>query len=185
MSNLELDPKKRFLTPGTKVREFELKDDHGNRFSTNDLLRDRPLIITFYRGAWCSCCQADLRDLAQAAPMLKRHGISIIAVFNELSPTSCARIVHDYGIEFPILNDTTGETAEAFGVRRSLAEMAKVEDEFGPEALALKEGQPWIMPMQARFVVDQDRSILSSDVLFNYGERSDVELVFAVLKRGP
>ena len=70
-------------------------------------------------------------------------------------------------------------------MRRSLAEMAKVEDEFGPEALALKEGQPWIMPMQARFVVDQDRSILSSDVLFNYGERSDVELVFAVLKRGP
>jgi peroxiredoxin len=183
MSNLELDPKKRFLTPGATVREFELKDDHGNRFSTNDLLRDGPLIITFYRGAWCSCCRADLKDLAQVAPTLRRDGISIIGVFNQLSPTSCARIVHDYGIEFPILNDNSGETAEAFGVRRSLAEMAKVEAEFGPEVLALKEGQPWIMAMQARFIVDQDRSILSSDVLFKYDERSDVEHVFAVLKR--
>jgi hypothetical protein len=53
--------------------------------------------------------------------------------------------------------------------------MAAIENEFGPDLLALKEGQPWILPMQARFMIGQDGIIMHSEVLADYDDRSSVD----------
>ena len=38
--------------------------------------------------------------------------------------------------------------------------------------LALREGQPYILPMQARFVIGADGVIARSEVFFDYEERT-------------
>jgi hypothetical protein len=59
--------------------------------------------------------------------------------------------------------------------------MAAIEAEFGPELIVLKLGQPWIQPMQARYLIGRDGIIAHSDVLIDYRERSDVAKLLPML----
>ena len=52
----------RSLSTGQTVREFVLPDVNSNLFSLNNALSDGPLVISFYRGAWCPYCNLELKS---------------------------------------------------------------------------------------------------------------------------
>jgi peroxiredoxin len=124
---------------------FELVDPIVGILRSPDLLQVGPVLLTFYRDAWCGCCSADLRDVTQSAPLLRSRNVSVLGVFHDLSKEANIRIRETYNLEFPLVDDPNGRAAQAFGIRRSAREMAEIENSFGPELLALKEGQPWII----------------------------------------
>ena len=86
-------------------------------------------------------------------------------------------------IGFALVDDPAGRAAEAFGIRRSLDEMAEIENDFGTELLALKDGQPWIIPMQARYVIGRDSIVAHSEIVTDYGERSSVASLLPMLDK--
>lgn len=177
------DHKRKLLSEGDKAPEFEFVDSHDRRLRSSDLLRQGPVLLTFYRGAWCTCCQSDLRDLMRAMPEMRTTPSTILGVFHQLSPEANTRIAQEYSLDFPLVDDIDGRAAEAFGIRRSASEIARLDSEFGSELLALKEGEPWISPMQARFLIGPDGVIARSEVISNYNERSSVENLIPLLKR--
>jgi peroxiredoxin len=115
-------------------------------------------------------------------PELRKTGITVIGVFHELSAEANARISDEYGLDFPIVDDAEGRVAEAFGVRRTAEEIGQLESEFGPELLALKTGEPWIIPMQARFLIGTDGAIARSEVISDYNQRCDVAGLLPLLR---
>ena len=42
----------RIAAPGDRLPDFELSDTEGKLVRSVDLLRDGPLVLTFYRGLW-------------------------------------------------------------------------------------------------------------------------------------
>jgi peroxiredoxin len=172
----------RSLAVGDRAPEFEFAGPIADPLRSSALLRQGPVLLTFYRGAWCRCCQTDLRDLIGTMPDLRRTHTTVLGVFHKLSPESGARISREYGLSFPLVDDVDGRAAEAFGIRRSASEMALIESEFGPELLALKEGEPWIVPMQARYVIGPNGVIARSEVVFDYDKRSDAAGLIPVLE---
>jgi peroxiredoxin len=46
---------------GTQAPEFRLPDVKGDLVSLTNLLRDGPVVVTFYRGGWRPCCNIQLR----------------------------------------------------------------------------------------------------------------------------
>ena len=54
---------------------------------------------------------------------------------------------------------------------------------FGPELLALKEGQPWITPMQARYLIGRDGVITHSEIVTRYEDRSSAACLLPLLRR--
>ena len=173
---------RRSLTVGDRAPEFEFAGPTAGPLRSCELLRQGPVLLTFYRGAWCSCCQADLRDLMSAMPDLTRTRTTVLGVFHQLSPESGARVSREYGLNFPLVDDVDGRAAEAFGIRRSASEIALIESELGPELIALKEGEPWILPMQARYVIGPNGIIVHSEIVFDYNERSDAAGLVPVLQ---
>jgi peroxiredoxin len=159
---------------GDRAPLFELLDPIVGILRSPDLLRVGPVLLTFYRGAWCGCCSADLRDVTQSAPLFRSRNISVLGVFHDLSKEANAGIRETYNLEFPLVNDPNGRAAQAFGIRRSAREMADIENSFGPELLALKEGQPWIMPRQARYLIRPDGIIAHSEIVIAYVDRSSI-----------
>lgn len=173
----------RHLVEGDEAPTFELAGPSGGIYRSDEILRGGPALLTFYRGGWCTCCQADLRDLMGAMPELRKTRLTVLGLFHELSPEANARISEAYGLDFPIVDDAGGRVAEAFGVRRTASEIAQLESEFGPELLALKSGQPWIIPMQARFLVGSDGVIARSEIIFDYNQRTNVSELLPLLQR--
>jgi peroxiredoxin len=172
------------LSEGEKAPEFELRGLDGAFIRSSELRKKGPVLLTFYRGAWCGCCQADLRDVVNTMPQLKEEGLAaVIGVFYGLSPETNARICEEYGLGFPLVNDEEGRVAEMFGIRRTASELAEVEKEMGSVPLALKGGEPWILPMQARFLIGTDGMIARCDVVFNYEDRCELKDLIPALKR--
>jgi peroxiredoxin len=173
---------RQYLSEGDRAPEFEFNDRSGKLLRSSDLLRQGPVLLTFYRGAWCTCCRSDLRDLMRVMPEVRKTCSTVLGVFHELSPEANSRVSREYALDFPLVNDVGGRAAEAFGIRRTSAEMARIESEFGPELLALKEGEPWILPMQARFVIATDGVVAHSEVVFDYDERSSARGLMPILQ---
>jgi peroxiredoxin len=177
------DSLSRRLVDGDTAPQFEFVGPTGVAYKSAEILQSGPALLTFYRGGWCMCCQADLRGLVHTMPEMRKAGLNVFGIFHELSADANARISDEYGLDFPIVDDAEGRVAEAFGVRRSADEISRLESEFGPELLALKSGQPWIIPMQARFLIGADGVIARSEIIFDYNQRSDVDGFLPLLRR--
>jgi peroxiredoxin len=173
---------RRDLAIGEPAPAFEFKDPAGSIFRSAELLEKGPVLLTFYRGAWCNCCQADLRDVVSVMPDLLGCRLTILGVFCGLSLQASERIYEEYSLDFPLVNDVGGHAAHAFGIRRSPEELVEIERELSPELLALKGGEPWILPMQARFVIDRGGRIARSEIIFDYAERCALKHLIAALK---
>jgi peroxiredoxin len=129
------------LIVGDRAPDFEFAGPTDGPLRSCALLRQGPVLLTFHRGAWCTCCRADLRDLMSAMADLMRTRTTVLGVFHQLSPESGKSISREYGLSFPLVDDVNGRAAEAFGIRRSPSEMALIESELGLFT-ALNEGEP-------------------------------------------
>jgi hypothetical protein len=72
------------LAEGDRAPDFEFVTRDAKPLRSSDLLRQGPLLLTFYRGAWCMCCQSDLRDLMRAMPAIRETGSTVLGVFHDL-----------------------------------------------------------------------------------------------------
>jgi hypothetical protein len=58
----------RALKVGDPAPAFILADADGHTVSSADLLKQGPVVTTFYRGVWCPYCNMDLQALQEALP---------------------------------------------------------------------------------------------------------------------
>jgi hypothetical protein len=117
-------------------------------------------------------------------PDIRRTGAAtVLGVFHQFGSEASALVKREYHVDFPLVDDVNGRAAEAFGIRRSASELAQDGREFEEEPLLLREGEPWIRPMQARFIIGADGKVAWSEILFDYGERSSALGLLPILER--
>jgi peroxiredoxin Q/BCP len=127
------------MKPGDQIADFELADQYGRPRRLSTLLADGSVVLFFYPAAMTSGCTKEschFRDLATEFEVLgaQRVGIST-------DPVDKQRQFADLNaFDYPLLSDSTGEVARAFGVKRR----------FGP------------LPVKRRtFVIGTDSRLIS------------------------
>jgi peroxiredoxin len=72
------------ITPGIDVGDqapsFVLADAYGGKVALDDRLAAGPVVLSFYRGAWCPICNTELTGLQEALGRIKELGASLLAV---------------------------------------------------------------------------------------------------------
>ena len=128
------------IKQGDRVADFELPDQTGTARSLTSLLAGGPVVLFFYPAAMTPGCTKEachFRDLAAefAAVGATRVGISADAVAKQ------AKFAEQQNFDYPLLSDSDGTVATAFGVKRGL--LGK------------------LMPVKrTTFVIDTDRTVL-------------------------
>ncbi len=107
------------LKAGDEAPEFTLNDPEGNPVSSAQLLRNGPLVLSFYRGVWCPYCNMELQALEASKPEFEKFGASLVAISPQTAPNS-RKSVRQNNLTFPILSDAKGTIAAAFGLRFEL-----------------------------------------------------------------
>jgi peroxiredoxin len=170
------------LRMGARAPAFQLVDAAGTMISSADLLARGPLVVTFYRGAWCPYCNQDLRALQAVVPQIEALGASVVAISPQL-PVNSKKSVREHGLTFPILSDPGNDVAARFGLRYEmpgyLVDLYK--NTFKVDLSVINGDASWTLPMPARYVIDQDDSILYAEVSPNYMRRADPAEVVPVL----
>lgn len=103
------------LAAGTPAPEFKLRREDGERFTREDLLGTRTVLV-FYPFAFSPTCTDQLQIYEEALPEIAAQGAVIYAVSCD-APPSQAAFREQLGVSIPQLSDfePKGAACKAFG----------------------------------------------------------------------
>jgi peroxiredoxin len=181
----------RVLPAGAKAPEFALPDAiSGKAIKSTDMLALGPLVISFFRGRWDPYCVTELEVWRDLYPLLRERGALLVAI----SPQTLRQsdfTVQQYGIPYPLLQDTNSALAEQFGIAYPVSQTLQryyrsilVNIPFinsGKNVMAPVDDGVWKLPLPATFVVNQSGIITYSEAHADFRVRPEPDDVLAAL----
>jgi peroxiredoxin len=168
---------------GERVPEFTLKNLKGEEISSAALLMEGPLVINFYRGAWCPYCNLELKALENVMGKIKKAGATLVAISPNLSEKS-SQFVSANPFSFEIVSDEGNRVADKFGLVFTLAEeLRPIYKGFGIDLTEYDGNDSYTLPIPATYVVDRDGTIVHSFVDADYTKRMEPDEVVEALEK--
>ncbi len=103
------------LPEGAPCPDFLLPRAEGGLVSRDDKLARGPLVLTFFRGAWCPYCSETLDSLEEALPDLVAAGASLVGLTPETGGRALA-MKQAHALNYDVLIDVDLAIGMAFGV---------------------------------------------------------------------
>ncbi|MFI8962381.1 peroxiredoxin-like family protein [Streptomyces sp. NPDC053493] len=171
----------RALAVGDRAPRFTLASATGEAVSLDALLADGPVVLTFYRGAWCPYCNIALRSLQQHHADISARGARLVAVSPQI-PDESMSLTEKHGLAFDVLSDIGSDTAKQYGLAFDLPDdLAAVYDKLGFDLQRVNGGHPRTLPLPATYVIDRDGIIRWAFVHADYTTRAEPADILAAL----
>jgi peroxiredoxin len=175
----------RALEVGAEAPRFSLPAADGRTVALEALLADGPVVLTFYRGAWCPFCNIALRALQQRLPEIAARGAKLVAVSPQI-PDESLTLTEKHDLTFDVLSDVGSDTAKQYGLSFDLpADLAAVYDSFGFDLQRVNGGHPHTLPVPATYVIDRDATIRWAFVDTDYMTRAEPSDILTALDSLP
>ncbi len=169
------------LGAGAQAPDFTLTGARGETVTLSNLLRQGPVVVSFYRGGWCPYCNLELRALQAALPEIAARGATLVAISPEL-PDESLSTAEKYELAFPVLSDTGSRVAREWGIAFDLAEeLRPIYARFGHTLPDRNGGSEWVLPVPATFVIAPDGTVRLAFVDTDYRNRLEPAAVLAAL----
>jgi len=171
------------LKKGDQAPEFDLKNQKGEIISSSELLKQSPLVVSFYRGSWCPYCVEEIKALNLFYPEIQENGADLVV----LSPQSSARTekqAEELHLKYNLLVDDDNRTGKAFGLVYEFPQYLKdlYMERFNNNIQEINEGSAWELPIPARFVIGQDGKILDVMADPDYRFRPEPSITLSFIK---
>jgi peroxiredoxin len=169
------------LREGDEFPDFQLASADGRFVRRADLLARGPAVISFYRGAWCPYCSAELNALAEIAPQIRATGATLAAITPEAGGAAL-RTKIDRGLDFEILCDLDNTLALECGLMFPVPdEIRAAYMERNIDFVRIYGNEAWLLPTPATYIVRQDGVIASAYVNPDFRHRLEpAEIVKAL-----
>jgi peroxiredoxin len=173
----------RALREGDVAPRFTLPAATGQSVALADRLADGPVVLSFYRGAWCPYCNIALRALQQAHADISGRGAHLIAVSPQV-PDESLSLAEKHGLGFDVLSDVGCATAARYGLSYDIGEeLAGLYDRLGFELERVNAGHARTLPVPATFVIAPDGTIAWAFVDTDYTKRAEPADILAALDK--
>ncbi len=166
----------------SKLLNFDLANQTGEKRSLTNLIKNGPVVVTFYRGGWCPYCNLELRAWQQALPEITALGATLVAITPEL-PDESLTTSEKNALEFETLTDLDSAYAREIGLVFSLPdELRPIYADFGIDIEKHNGKGQFDLPLAATFVVDRNQTIVNAYVNADYTKRQEPSEVLDTLK---
>jgi peroxiredoxin len=171
----------RALTVGDRAPGFSLPAANGRIVTLDGLRADGPVVLTFYRGAWCPYCNIALRSLQQQHETIAARGARLVAVSPQI-PDESLSLVEKHALAFDVLSDIGSDTAKQYGLAFDLPDdLGAVYDRLGFDLQRVNAGHPRTLPIPATYVIDRDGTIRWAFVDSDHTRRAEPADILAAL----
>jgi len=170
------------LKTGDTMPAFDLPEVGGGHVQLTDLLKDAPVVISFYRGEWCPYCNLEMQALQQALPDIEQAGGRLVAIAPEL-PEQAGKTRDKGNLTFPLLHDRDNALARSLGLVFTLPEILRpVYEGFGIDLTESQGNDRFELPLPATYIVRRDGMIAFSFVDVDYTQRMEPDRIVEILK---
>jgi len=171
----------RAVAAGEAAPSFTLPSATGRVITLAERLAEGPVVLTFYRGAWCPYCNLTLHALQQAHAGIKARGAQLIAISPQI-PDESLSLTEKHQLGFDVLSDIGCATATEYGLSFDIdEELAGVYDRLGFEMERVNAGHARTLPLPATFVIAPDGTIAWAFVDTDYTKRAEPADILAAL----
>ncbi|OKJ09215.1 peroxiredoxin-like family protein [Kitasatospora sp. CB01950] len=171
----------RALTVGDRAPGFTLRSAAGRSVDLAELLADGPVVLTFYRGAWCPYCNIALRSLGEHHEAVTARGARLVAVSPQ-NPDDSLTLAEKHELAFDVLSDPGCDTAKQYGLAFDVPDaLAAVYTRMGIDLDRYHAGHPRTLPIPATYVIDRAGTIRWAFVDPDYITRAEPADVLAAL----
>ena len=177
------------IAPGIEIGafapRFTLPDATGHKISLDDRLAEGPVVISFYRGAWCPICNRELHGLQEILPEIAASGASLVAISPQ-SPDTSLGLVEKLELGFDVLSDLDQSVIRSYQLSFDLSEpLRPAYAERGFDLTEQNADASWSLPVPATFVLDRGGIVRARHVDANYRVRMDPADLLEALRSLP
>lgn len=136
------------IAEGERAPDFSGTTADGKRIGLSDFRGRKPLVLYFYPKDNTPTCTKEACSFRDHAGEIAAAGGEVIGVSND-GADAHKKFIADHRLNFPLLSDTDGSIAKAFGVARLGGFLAG-----------------WIPPRRVTFVIDREgvvRRVIASE----------------------
>ena len=148
--------------------DFVFNDQNGKTQSLYQLLKDGPVVVSFFRGFWCPFCKAEFEAWQKACSLLAQYRAKLIAIAPKPIASQCC------DRNYFSVSDEENKIANQFGVLYSLSEEEKeLFASWDVDIGELDPNKDWQLPLPSTYLIGMDRTVLESYVEVDYKLRLD------------
>ena len=173
--------------PGLKVGDvapdFTLPNAFGKSISLYEELKKGPVILVFYRGAWCPFCNLHLNILKQAQPKFEQYGAQLITITPQKPDRSVAQVKKNK-YTFEVLSDLDSSVIKAYKLFFKIdAELNKVYMKLGLDIAAFNGPGRTELPIPGSFVIDKQGIVRAMHADVDYKKRMEPSDIIKSLQK--
>ncbi|WP_126454965.1 peroxiredoxin-like family protein [Sulfuriflexus mobilis] len=170
------------LRVGEKAPDFTLPNAFGMPVSLYKELKKGPVVLVFYRGAWCPFCNLHLHELKKAQPEFVRYAAQLITITPQKPDRSAQQIRKD-DYSFEVLSDLDSKVMKAFRLYYELdPELNEVYLKHGLDIAAYNGPGRTVLPVPGSFVIDKSGIVRAMHADTDYKQRMATSEIIKALK---
>lgn len=166
-----------------EVPSVNLVNKEGQHIDLKEYVGQKPVVIVFYRGAWCPYCTRHLSALTEVKLQVDSLGFELIAItpddFSKLDSTRSR--TNELG--YKLFSDKNLEAINAFGIGWKINDelYKKYKDSYGMDTEWWTGQNHHVLPVPAVFII-KGGEIQYQHVDPNYSKRLEPQLLLSLLK---
>lgn len=160
---------------------FSLPNAVGGTVTLNHLLRDGPVVVSFYRGGWCPYCNLELRALQANIGEFAARDARLVAISPQV-PDESLSVAEKLDLTFDVLSDVGTTVARDYGLSFDIpADLAAIYESRGHDLIRTNGGHDRTLVIPASYVVGQDGVVSWAFVNSDYTKRAEPADMIAAL----
>ncbi len=167
---------------GEKAPDFVLNNALGKTVSLKDKLKQGPVVLIFYRGAWCPFCNMHLHVLQESLPEFRKYGAQLITITPQ-RPDKSVEQFKEKGYPFEVLSDLDSQVMKDYRLYFELpAELVDVYKNHGLDIEAFNGKGRNVLPVPGSFVIDTNGIVRAMHADTDYKNRMEPSAIIDALK---
>lgn len=167
---------------GQRAPDFALPKPNGELLALSELLRSGPVVLSFFRGEWCSFCQAEITALLHTQSHMAAFGATLVMISPEQPTRQLVSAANRQRGTVHVLQDAKLGVALRYGlVCRVPAGLQNFYRTHDPDLARDLSREAWLLPLPADFVIRPDGVVSLSYANPDFTQRLDPLLIVEVL----
>jgi peroxiredoxin len=167
---------------GDKFPDFTLPNASNEMRTLHDFLANGPLVISFYRGAWCPYCNLEINALQKRLPDITASGGQLIAISPQVPDKSVDQISNSQ-LTFEVLSDAGNKLAKECGLVFTLPESLRpIYEAWQIDIPGHNADSSFELPIPATYIIDTHGDIRYAHVDMDYTKRLEPDIIIEQLK---
>lgn len=169
------------LRQGDTAPDFTLPGADGASVTLSELLKNGPVVLTWYRGGWCPYCVIQLKAYDEVRGEIEAAGGTVVALAPEtLDKVEATATSNDLG--FHVVSDAGNRVAAEYGLVYVLPTVVQEQFDGRIDITEFNGDTSQTLPLAATYVVAPDGTITYAFVEDDYRKRAEPADVSAAVK---